>query len=350
MGFKFTIRDGRTKPTLSKTIRKHTWADPSDGVTADWYLKIASAHAVLSHERTAELFREYAQGGAIGQRAFKEIAQNNLRLVASVARSYTGMGIDREDVLQEGNLGLMHAIEKFDLSKGNQFSTYALWWIRQRISHYVATQRQSIRLPAHAIRLRKHVLTAMKEYAEANGKPATIEELALATGASYDVVRATLLAGKKLVGLDSHIVNNGSDRQHDDDNVNTFLDANMDRTMLIEKSELTGDSVAEYTELGKHAYESIEELGGSDMELLKSVLFNKEVVITSDKNSTDELHVNRLEFRRAAGKLLKIICKKRGKSLTDEQINNMTKIEGTIEGLEDVITRYLNSQESSKNA
>lgn len=172
--------------------------------TVGWYLDSVKGHEVLSHPRVVELFQKLESGDAS---AARELAEKNLKLVVAVARAYRDKGVEWEDLLQEGNLGLVHAIEKFDWRRGNRFSTYATWWIRQRISHYLATQRHSIRVPTHAIRLRKHIEAAIEKLKD-QGSPGSgevsWERIAQEVGSSPDVVEATVAGSKSTVSLSAH--------------------------------------------------------------------------------------------------------------------------------------------------
>lgn len=261
----------RNKPTIGQrtTRGRLAWGEPSDGKTADWYLQIASAHEILKHDEMVELFKTYALGGPNGRKAYHRIAKHNLRLVASVARSYTQLGVDREDILQEGNMGLLHAIEKYDYTTGNKFSTYALWWIRQRISHFIATQRQSIRLPAHAMRLRKRIEVAVQEYQILEGCFPSAEELAIATGGSVDIVRAAMAGSKKLASLDSFSRNANNDHEETDTKLSEELESN----------EVSQETLCQYEELGRHALRAFEHLNPKDQEIIRKSLLNRKKIV-----------------------------------------------------------------------
>lgn len=321
----------RNKPTLGPrrtSNGKGSWGEPSDGKTAEWYLSIASLHSILKHEDCVELFKTYAKGGPESVKAAKKIASSNLRLVASVARSYAQLGVDREDILQEGNMGLLHAIEKYDYTTGNKFSTYALWWIRQRISHYIATQRQSIRLPAHAMRLRKRIKQATEEFKLLHGRTPTSEELVLATGSSEDIVKAAIFGSKRVQSLDTAIpCHESSGREV------TICD-------LLPSNFMDQDTNSQYEELGRHAIKAYELLNDKDRCIIDRTLFNR-------NRNLDELpeedSTTRIEFKRATSRLIRGMCRISKHPISKERAVELTKTE-YLTGLEDVLWRALQSE------
>ena len=166
--------------------------------TVGWYLNRIKDHEVLKHEKVVELFKRYKAGDMI---AMNELITRNLKLVVAVARAYRDKGVDWEDLLQEGNMGLIHAIEKFEWERGNRFSTYATWWIRQRISHYLSTQRHSIRVPTHALRLKKHIEATIEQLRKEGVEEPSWEKIAEIVGGSADVVEATVAGSRATVSL-----------------------------------------------------------------------------------------------------------------------------------------------------
>lgn len=324
----------RNKPTLKPrrtSNGKGSWGEPSDGKTAEWYLSIASLHAILKHDECVELFKIYALGGPESVKAAKKIANSNLRLVASVARSYSQLGVDREDILQEGNMGLLHAIEKYDYTTGNKFSTYALWWIRQRISHFIATQRQSIRLPAHAMRLRKRIKQATTEFQELHGRSPSNDELVLATGSSEDIVKAAIFGSKRVQSLDTAIPSHDSSNHGGKDI--TICD-------LLPSNFLDQDTNSQYEELGRHAIQAYELLNEKDRCIIDRTLFNR-------NRNLDELPeedpTTRIEFKRATSRLIRGMARISKRPISKARSIELTRTE-YLTGLEDVLWRALQSE------
>ena len=166
--------------------------------------KLDSAESIKASER-AKLYRIVHTG----DEAKAVFIRSNLRLVISIAKRYTGRGLDLIDLIQEGNLGLIRAVEKFDWRKGFKFSTYATWWIRQAITRGLGNQARTIRLPVHMVDIVRTVAETAQLLSEDLRRPPTREEIAELSGLNLERVNAALDAPSDTVSLDRPIGEDG---------------------------------------------------------------------------------------------------------------------------------------------
>ncbi len=166
------------------------------------YLKEIGKVPLLTAEREAELAQRIREGD---EYAKQQLVEANLRLVVSIAKRYMGRGLFFLDLIQEGNLGLMKAADKFDFEKGYKFSTYATWWIRQAVTRAIADQARTIRIPVHMVETIHKVQRVSRQILQERGHDASAEEIAEAINMPLDKVRDILKAAQEPVSLETPI-------------------------------------------------------------------------------------------------------------------------------------------------
>lgn len=177
------------------------------------YLTLLQRFPQLTKQQSTELFQEYNKGcirdseGEVVNRTNdankirKKLTECNLRLVVSIAKQYKNHNLPIEDLIQEGNIGLMKSIDRFKWEKGFAFSTYATWWIKQAIGQHVLKRKRMIRLPAHAASVQRKLLQAREDFVDAQGHEPTDQELMEIVGASETVAKATIHSGRGTISL-----------------------------------------------------------------------------------------------------------------------------------------------------
>ena len=177
-----------------------------DGINIDdpvrMYLKEIGKVPLLTAEEEIEIAKRMANGD---EEAKRELAEANLRLVVSIAKRYVGRGMLFLDLIQEGNLGLIKAVDKFDYSKGYKFSTYATWWIRQAITRAIADQARTIRIPVHMVETINRLIRVHRQLLQEYGREPQPDEIAKAMGISEDKVREILKIAQEPVSLETPI-------------------------------------------------------------------------------------------------------------------------------------------------
>ena len=211
-----TDRDG-----VPKNLEEPVLLDDSE-ITKDinindpvrMYLKEIGRISLLSPEEELELSEKVASGD---EEAKNKLAESNLRLVVSIAKRYVGRGLLFLDLIQEGNIGLMKAVDKFDCDKGYKFSTYATWWIRQAITRALADQARTIRVPVHMVETINKMSRIQRQLTlELNREPSE-EELAKKMGISIDKVREVIKISQEPVSLETPI------GEEDDSHLGDFI-------------------------------------------------------------------------------------------------------------------------------
>ena len=177
-----------------------------DGISIEdpvrMYLKEIGKVPLLSAEEEIELAKRMENGD---QEAKKRLAEANLRLVVSIAKRYVGRGMLFLDLIQEGNLGLIKAVEKFDYRKGYKFSTYATWWIRQAITRAIADQARTMRIPVHMVETINKLIRVSRQLLQELGREPTPEEISEEMGMPVDRVREILKISQEPVSLETPI-------------------------------------------------------------------------------------------------------------------------------------------------
>lgn len=177
-----------------------------EGVSIDdpvrMYLKEIGKVPLLTSEEEIELAKRMEQGDELAK---KRLAEANLRLVVSIAKRYVGRGMLFLDLIQEGNLGLIKAVEKFDFRKGFKFSTYATWWIRQAITRAIADQARTIRIPVHMVETINKLIRVSRQLLQELGRDPTPEEIAKEMGLSEEKVRDIMKISQEPVSLQTPI-------------------------------------------------------------------------------------------------------------------------------------------------
>ena len=189
-----------------------------DGISIEdpvrMYLKEIGALKLLDSEEEIVLAKQVEKGSlpdasdedkAAARAAKKELADRNLRLVVSIAKKYLGRGLQFLDLIQEGNLGLLKAVDKFDYTKGYKFSTYATWWIRQAITRAIADQARTIRVPVHMVETINKLNRISRQLLQEKGREATNEELAKAMGVTVGKIREVKKIAQDPISLETPI-------------------------------------------------------------------------------------------------------------------------------------------------
>ena len=195
------------------------------------YLREIGKIPLLSAEEEMDLARRIVEGD---KKAKDKMAEANMRLVVSIAKRYSGRGLDFLDLIQEGNTGLLRAVEKFDPDKGFKFSTYATWWIRQAITRSIADQARTIRIPVHMIETINKLNRISRQCLQEMGREATPEELAERMNMPEDKIRKVLKIAKEPISMETPI---GDD---DDSHLGDFI---QDESLELPLDSATAESL-----------------------------------------------------------------------------------------------------------
>ena len=175
------------------------------------YLREIGKIPLLSQEEEQVLAQKAAKGGPGSKKAKDKMVESNMRLVVSIAKRYSGRGLDFLDLIQEGNTGLLRAVEKFDPDKGFKFSTYATWWIRQAITRAIADQARTIRIPVHMVETINKVLRASRKLTSELNREPTVEEIAKEMNMDVDKIDYVMRIKQDIASLDQSVGKDGDD-------------------------------------------------------------------------------------------------------------------------------------------
>lgn len=219
------------------------WSEKLNNVNEDVYRSLKKLRKIeeetgLTIEQVKDINRRMSIGEAKARRAKKDMVEANLRLVISIAKKYTNRGLQFLDLIQEGNIGLMKAVDKFEYRRGYKFSTYATWWIRQAITRSIADQARTIRIPVHMIETINKLNRVSRQMLQETGREPTPEELAERMMIPEDKIRKVLKIAKEPISMETPI---GDD---EDSHLGDFIE---DTTLELPLDSATSESLRSAT-------------------------------------------------------------------------------------------------------
>jgi RNA polymerase primary sigma factor len=240
-----TLREMRANPQRARAVGKKTMMTVADFEEMEEMIKTAMRKVVVVEEESRSTapelrstFRDLHEGERMADRAKSELVEANLRLVVSIAKKYTNRGLQFLDLIQEGNIGLMKAVDKFEYKRGYKFSTYATWWIRQAITRAIADQARTIRIPVHMIETINKLVRTTRYLVQELGREPTPEEIAERMELPLDKVRKVLKIAKEPISLETPI------GEEEDSHLGDFIE---DKSIISPSESVISVNLADQT-------------------------------------------------------------------------------------------------------